>query len=166
MRNALLSVVVAAVLCAGVGCDMFNKKEEGGEAKPMASGQKSLYDRLGGKGAVTAVVNDFVGKAAGDPKVNFTRKGVPGAEWQATDENVKHLKMQLVDFLSMAFGGPNNYKGKTMKASHANMQITSAEFDAIAADLAWALDKNGVPAKEKGEVMTIAASTKKDIVTK
>jgi hemoglobin len=156
-------VVLATML--SVGCDMM-KKNEGEETKETAPMQKSLYDRLGGKPAITAVVDDFVGRAASDPKVNFTRKGVPGAEWQATPENVAHLKMQLVDFISMATGGPNNYKGKSMKESHKNMQITDAEFSAIAADLKASLDKLNVPAKEQGELMAIVGGTKKDIVTK
>ena len=167
MRNVILSMVVLATM-ACVGCENWGKKDEGGEMKSSDSTmmQKSLYERLGGKPAITAVVDDFVGRAAGDPKVNFTRKGVPGAEWQATPDNVAHLKMQLVDFISMATGGPNNYKGKSMKESHKNMQITDAEFGAIAADLKASLDKLNVPAKEQAELMAIVGSTKKDIVTK
>jgi hemoglobin len=98
--------------------------------------------------------------------VNFTRAGVPGAEWQATDANVAHLKMQLVDFFTKVTGGPDNYKGKDMKSSHANMQITNAQFAAIAEDLSMSLDACKVPANLKAEVMAIAASTQKDIVTK
>ena len=165
MRNVTLSVVaLLAVLC--VGCEGWNMGGEK-EAKPVASTPtKSLYERLGGKNAVTAVVDDFVMRAAADPKVNFTRKGVPGAEWDATPANVAHLKAQLVDFLTMAFGGPNNYKGKDMKSAHAKMQITAAEFNAIAADLSATLDKFNVKDPEKKEVMGIAASTMNDIVTK
>ena len=37
----------------------------------------SLYERLGGEPAITAVVDDFVNRAAGDPAVNFVRKGKP-----------------------------------------------------------------------------------------
>jgi truncated hemoglobin YjbI len=46
------------------------------------------------------------------------------------------------------------------------MQITDAEFSAIAADLKASLDKLNVPAKEQGELMAIVGGTKKDIVTK
>src|SRR3954470_4345625 len=105
MRNVILSVVVlATMLCVGCENMDWGKKNEGemkssSSAAPM--GQKSLYDRLGGRPAITAVVDDFVGRAAGDPKVNFTRKGVPGAEWQATPENVAHVKMQITDFVVM-----------------------------------------------------------------
>jgi len=126
----------------------------------------SLYERLGGKPAITAVVDDFVGYAAPDPKVNFTRKGIPGAEWQATDENVKKLKDGLVAFISQVTGGPKMYHGKSMKEAHKNMQITAAEFDASAQDLKKALDKNKVPADLQKELLDIVGTTKNDIVTK
>ncbi len=44
------------------------------------------------------------------------------------------------------------------------MKIKGSEFDALAGDLAASLDKFKVPAKEKGELMTIAASTRPAIV--
>src|SRR5262245_59242151 len=69
--------------------------------------KKSLYDRLGSEPAITKVVDDFVGRAASDPKVNFTRKGAP-QEWRATDENLAHLKTKLVQFLASAAGGPQS----------------------------------------------------------
>jgi hemoglobin len=165
MRSVILSMVVLATM-AFVGCENWNKDNGGDMKSADAMATKSLYDRLGGKPAITAVVDDFVGRAASDPKVNFTRKGIPGAEWQATPENVAHLKMSLVDFISQATGGPKAYKGKDMKSAHANMQITEAEFGAIAADLKASLDKLNVQAKEQSELMAIVGTTHDAIVTK
>ena len=53
-----------------------------------------------------------------------------------------------------------------MATAHTGMQITSAEFDALAADLAASLDKYKVPAKEKNELLTAVAGTKKDIINR
>jgi hemoglobin len=128
-------------------------------------GARSLYERLGGEAAIKAVVDDFVGRAAANPKVNFTRKGTP-SEWKVTDESLARLKKHLVQFISMATGGPNKYEGRAMKPVHAGMAITEAEFGALAADLIASLDKFRVPQKEKDELITIVASTKKDIVEK
>lgn len=128
----------------------------------MTSG-KSLYDRLGGEKAVTAVVDDFVNRAAGDPAVNFTRKGTP-AEWPATPDNVAHLKKMLVEFVCANTGGPQKYEGRSMKSVHRGMQITDAEFNALAADLTATLKKFNVPAKEQGELMAIVGSTRSQIV--
>ena len=127
--------------------------------------QKTLYERLGGEPAVTAVVEDFVGRAASDPKVNFTRKGT-AYEWEASPANVAKLKKRLVQFIAMASGGPKMYEGRDMKGVHKGMMITSAEFDALAGDLAASLDKFKVPMREKEELLKVVGSTKGDIVKK
>ena len=127
-----------------------------------ATMKKSLYDRIGGQAALTKVVDDFVARAAANPKVNFTRNG----KWMASDANVKQLKVHLINFLGGAFGGPQKYTGRSMKEAHQGMGITQAEFDALAADLKAVLDANKVPATEVGEIMKIAASTAPAIVEK
>lgn len=124
---------------------------------------KSLYERLGGEPAVKAVVDDFVGRTAANPKVNFTRKGTP-AEWKATPESVGKLKERLVELVGAVTGGPQKYTGKSMKDAHKGMKITKEEFGAIAGDLKATLDKFKVPAKEQEELMKIVGSTAGDII--
>lgn len=128
-------------------------------AKPAT---RSLYDRVGGEKAIRAVVNDFVPAAAADPKVDFTR----GGQWQASDAFVMTLKNHLVAMLGSAFGGPQKYTGRTMKAAHQGMGITTAQFEAIAGHLKATLEKHKVPKAEIDEIMAIAASTAPDIIEK
>jgi hemoglobin len=143
-------MVLGAALCiAATGC--------------QSNAPKPLYDRLGGNMMISAIVEDFVGRAAGDPRVNFTRKGT-SAQWQATPENLDKLKAHLTEFLDAAAGGSEEYHGRDMHSVHAGMQITNPEFDAIEADLAKSLAKYDVPAKETSEVMAIVEGTRKDIV--
>jgi hemoglobin len=132
------------------------------EPQPVAA-EKSLYERLGGEAAIKAVIDDFVGRAAGNPKVNFTRKGTD-KEWEATPENVARLKMHLVELVGMVTGGPQKYTGRSMEESHAGMKITAEEFGALAADLKATLDKFKVPRKEQMELLKIVGSTQADIV--
>jgi len=120
--------------------------------------EKSLYERLGGEPAITAVVEDFVGRAAADPKVNFFRDG----KFKGLD--VARLKRLLVAFISQATGGPQKYTGRDMKETHKGMKIDHWEFEALSADLAASLDKFKVPAKEKKELLAIVGTTRKDIV--
>ena len=128
----------------------------------QATAKKSLYERIGGEAALRKVVDDFVAKAAVNPKVNFTRDG----KFVTSDAAVKTLKMHIVNFLGNAFGGPQKYTGRSMKEAHKGMAITQGEFDALAADLRSVLEANKVPNPEIAEIMKIAASTAPDIVEK
>jgi len=125
--------------------------------------EKSLFERLGGETAIRVVVDDFVGRAAADEKVNFVRKGTD-REWKPSPREVQVLKEHLVDLIGEVTGGPNVYTGRDMKSSHAGMKITCAQFDALAGDLKASLDHFQVPMKEQTELLTIVASTKGDIV--
>ena len=117
---------------------------------------KSLYERLGGKDAITAVVDDFVSRVAEDKRINgFFAKA-----------NVPRLKMMLVDQICEATGGPCKYTGRDMKAAHKGMGITNADFDALVGDLIATLDKFKVGEREKQELLAALAPMRKDIVEK
>lgn len=128
---------------------------------PVFAQQKALYERLGGKPAITAVVDEFVARVAADTKINkyFAAAASDAARLAA-------FKGKLVDQICAASGGPCTYAGKNMKDAHAGMGITGAEFDALVGDLVGALDKFKVPEKEKGELLGALGPMKTDIVTK
>src|SRR5262249_50031308 len=75
---------------------------------------QSLYERLGGKDAITAVVGEFVTISAGDARINK----------KFAKTNVDRLKSELIDQICMATGGPCKYTGLSMKAAHKNMGVT------------------------------------------
>ncbi len=120
----------------------------------MMAPQKSLYDRLGGQPAITAVVDDFVGNVAGDGRINgfFAR----------TD--IARLKRLLVEQICQATGGPCTYTGRDMVTAHKGMNITDAQFNALVEDLVKSLDKFKVPEKEKGELLGALGGLKPQIV--
>lgn len=126
---------------------------------------KSLYDRLGGESGIRSVVDDFVAKAAADPAVNFTRQGKKRT-WEASEANVKILEEHLVQFLCMATGGNQTYAGKSMEEAHADLEITDAEFDAIASVLKASLVKFNIGEQEQQELLGIAGTTRGVIVMK
>jgi len=123
------------------------------ETKTMPSG-KSLYDRLGGKAAISAVVDQFVANVAADTRIN--------GRFATTD--IPKLKGHLVDQVCIASGGHCTYTGRDMKTTHAGMKISNADFAALVEDLTKALDTFKVPAMEKGELLDLLAPMKKDIV--
>jgi len=115
---------------------------------------RSLFDRLGGKEAITEVVDDFVARAAADGRIN--------AKFARTD--VPHLKAMLVEQVCAATGGPVSYTGRDMRETHDGMGVTAGEFDALVADLVSTLDRFQVPTSEQQELVGILGPLRGDIV--
>ena len=121
--------------------------------------KKSLYDRLGGYNAVAAVVDDFVGRLVADKQFERFFAG------HSTDSK-KRIRQHIVDQFCAAAGGPCVYTGRTMKDSHAGLNISDADWDAAAKHLVATLDKFKVPEPEKKELLAFVSSLKADIVEK
>ncbi|MFM2121356.1 MAG: hypothetical protein RL722_2824 [Pseudomonadota bacterium] len=117
---------------------------------------KTLYERLGGKPALEAVVNELWTIASADKRIN--------ARFANTKPEV--FAGKLVEFLCVGTGGPCKYSGRDMKTTHTGMKITEAEFNALAEDIVKVLDKFKVPAKEKGEVMAILGGMMGDVINR
>jgi hemoglobin len=123
--------------------------------------EKSLYDRLGGSPAITAVVDEFVSRVAADRRIN--------AYFAATASDPARLtsfKGKLVDQICQASGGSCKYMGKNMKAAHTGMGVTTADFNALVEDLVDALDKFKVGQHEKDQLLGALGPMKTDIVEK
>ncbi len=152
--RTLIIAALAALTMTAAACGGGGKKETTTDMK-SGEGVKPLYDRLGGKDAITAVVEKFVGIVVADDRINGFFKNADAA----------NLKKQLVDQICAATGGPCKYTGKDMKTTHAGMGVKEADFNALVEDLVKALDEFKVPEKEKGELLGALASMKGDIVT-
>ncbi len=142
MQRAASMMIVSVVLMAGAGC-----------AANQHQG-KPLYERLGGKGAITAVVETFVGNVGGDARIN--------GYFASTD--LAKLKVHLVNQICEASGGTCKYSGRTMKQTHAGMGVTDAAFGALVEDLVAALDHHKVGKTEKDELLGVLGPMKSDIV--
>ncbi len=122
--------------------------------RPVENVTASLYERLGGKSAITAVVDEFVGNVAKDSRIN---------ERFATT-NIPRLKRHLVDQVCFASGGPCTYSGRDMITTHKGMGITNVEFSALVNDLVAALNTFNVPKAEQKELLGLLGPMKPDIV--
>jgi hemoglobin len=132
------------------------------ELPPLTGKSKeTLYTRLGGKPAITKVVDDLVTIVIEDPRIKDEHK-----EHFKKEDNVAELKKKLVDQIGQATGGPEKYTGRNMKDAHKGMKITDADFDALADDVGKALDKNNVGPKEKKELMDLLGPMRKEVVEK
>jgi hemoglobin len=146
-------VLLAAGLAACGG-------QAGAPASPAAAAAPaaSLYDRLGRKDAIAAVVKDFVEqRVANDARINglFAHADLPG------------LEMKLVEQICEATGGPCKYTGlyKDMKTAHAGLAIKDADFAALVEDLTASLQQFHVGAAEQHELLAALGEMHDDIVT-
>jgi len=114
----------------------------------------SLYERLGGINAITAVVENFRDRVAGDTRIN--------QKFAQTD--LGRLRKMLIDQICEAAGGPCRYTGRSMKDAHKGMKVTSGEFDALVQDLVASLNQFKVGKKEQDEVLGVLGPLKTDIV--
>jgi hemoglobin len=119
-----------------------------------SSSGKSLYDRLGGKAAIIAVVGRFSEIQLADNRISKRYKTTDITKW----------KGYLVDLICNATGGPCKYTGRAMEKAHARRNISDAEFGWTAEHLIAALNHFKVPAKERDEVVAIFASLKDKVV--
>ena len=163
-RFTTFILLLVGAIAVTAGCQKDDKDHSDKKSADVKAGD-TLWYRLGGETAVRAVVHDFVGRGAANPKVNFTRKGKPN-EWKPTEKDLVNLEQRLVEFISEHTGGPMKYKGKDMVSVHTGMQITNEEFDALAADLGASLDHFKVKKREKDELIAVVASTRGQIVNK
>lgn len=119
----------------------------------------SLFERLGGKDAVNAAVDVFYDKITKDDRVNFF--------FDQTNMTLQRAKQKA--FLTMAFGGPNNYTGRTMREAHkksVDRGLNETHFNIIVEHLAGTLKELGVNDNDISEVANIASSVKNDVLNK
>lgn len=144
-----MRLMIRAVLTAVVALTV--------SACASAPPEPTLYQRLGGREAIKGVVDDFVANVVADPRVNSRFKELKPVA-------VFKLQTDLADQICDATGGPCAYLGRDMKAVHAGMKITDAEWTATVEDLVKSLNKFKVGAKEQQELLAILGPMKKDIV--
>ena len=154
MKTARLAVALLAVVgCAHKSAETKTASSEAGGGAAAAPA-KPLYDRLGGKDAITAVVDDFLTRVAADARINHF----------FAQTNIPRLRKMLVDQICQASGGTCTYAGKDMKAAHQGVGISEPDFDALVQDLVASLDTFKVGEREKGELLAVLGPMKKDIV--
>jgi hemoglobin len=116
--------------------------------------ESSLYDRLGGVEALTAVTRAFEERAAKDDRIS--------QKFARTD--LDRLTKEFVDQLCEATGGPCTYAGRDMKVTHTNMGVTSGEFDAFMDNLVAVMDEFKVAKADQDELLNLIMPMRGEIV--
>jgi hemoglobin len=129
---------------------------------PTAEAPRSLFERIGGEPALTAVVDTFVNGMVADPTLNAN----PVIKARLAKADAALLKKQLVEFVGKATGGNLAYTGRDMKTIHHDMNIGEKDWAAMADVFVKTLNQYKVPKAEQDELLAIVGTTKADIVTK
>ncbi len=119
----------------------------------------TIYQKIGGEAAVDAAVDLFYRKVLSDDHIS--------TYFDDTDMDAQREKQKA--FLTMVFGGPNEYTGKDLRTAHAKLVeqgMDDSHFDAVAGHLQATLDELGVPADIAGEIMTTAAGTRDEVLNR
>jgi hemoglobin len=116
----------------------------------------TLFDQLGGNDSITAVVGDFYGRVLADDTLRSLFTGV----------DLDRLRRHQAKFIGYALGGPNQYKGRTIRAAHADLAITETQFAAVAGHLAASLSAFDVPLHLIDQVIQHVAQLKDEVVTR
>ncbi|HEC20187.1 MAG TPA: group 1 truncated hemoglobin [Gammaproteobacteria bacterium] len=123
------------------------------------SQEKTLFEKIGGEAAVDAAVDIFYRKVLADDRINMFFEGV--------DMDKQAAKQKA--FLTMAFGGPNNYTGEDMRKGHAHLVergLNDSHFDAVMENIGATLKELNVPDELIAEAAAIAESTRNDVLGK
>ncbi len=125
------------------------------EAMTARQAESTLFDRVGGRDSIHAVVADTVERHQVNDQIVRLMEGV----------DADHLVSQVTDFLVIATGGEGEYSGQDMKAAHADMALSNADFLAAGSDLGAAMDAAGWGEDEKQELLCAFVSLRGDVVT-
>jgi hemoglobin len=128
-----------------------------GKERAMPGGtetQASLYEQLGGRESVTAVVDEFYRRVVADDRLS------PMFDHLDMTRQRRHLAA----FLFAAFGGPNEYQGRGIRHAHQGLGITPEQFGAVAGHLRATLAIFAVPEPLIAVVLGAVASLQVDVV--
>jgi hemoglobin len=133
-------------------------------ASPEGVSEQSLYDRLGGIFAISAVVNRFSDQILINPKLN------ENPALRAWNENEAAVRLPGLKFLRTLWiaaqtGGPFEYTGLPLDRAHSRFHLTSAEFDEVGAEIVRALDFYGVGEREKKQLVDAYVLSMPEVVS-
>lgn len=118
---------------------------------------ESLFKRLGGQDAVNLAVDIFYRKMLVDERVSHFFDDI--------DMDQQILKQK--GFLTMVFGGPNQYSGKNMRDGHAHLVkrgLNDMHVDIVIEHLGATLKELSACAEDIEQVASIANSVRDDVL--
>jgi hemoglobin len=122
--------------------------------KPTRGSTASIYERIGGKDTVDATVKIFYQKIVNDPLLQEKFAHI----------DMERQKLHQRNFLTYAFGGPNNYDGRSLRSSHKKHNLQNAHFYSFTQHLRDTLEELNIQEDMIDEIMCLVVGTRKDIL--
>lgn len=141
MRN---TIVLTAALVAG-GC---------ATQPAVAPEDDHLYHALGGKPGIGRIVEGMLINVAEDERIVS----------HFLDADIDRLYEKLVEQVCVESGGPCEYTGDSMEDSHAGMNITEGDFNALVENLIVAMNEEGVPVPAQNQLLRRLAPMRDSII--
>ena len=120
----------------------------------MVTTTTSIYEKIGGKAALQAVVEEFYQRVLADDLLKPFFEGT----------DMKKQRDHQVAFLAFALGGAAEYTGSGMQSAHEGRGIGDEHFAAVAGHLMATLQWAGVGEPELTQIMTSAAALRSEVV--
>ncbi|MBF6347418.1 group 1 truncated hemoglobin [Nocardia flavorosea] len=132
---------------------MSSSVSSGSAPDPAAAAP--IYERIGGREALEAVVEDFYERVLADEVLLPFFTGI----------NMSRMKGRQVEFFAAALGGPDPYIGAPMKQVHQGRGIIRYHFDLVACHLTDALTGAGVPSDLVAEIIVAVSPLADEIAS-
>ncbi len=152
MNKLLTSALPSLVLAAAA---LLTMPAFAQTASAPAATSSALYDTFGGKPGLVKLMDDFMVRLLADPRT--------GPHFKPA--NQQRVKDQLVDQFCVVLGGPCVYKGADMKSSHANLDITKGDFNALVEVLQQAMDAQDIAFGAQNQLLAALAPMHRDVIT-
>jgi hemoglobin len=121
----------------------------------------SLYERLGREEGIYRLMSVSIDSLHGNEQLNRQNPKLAQAK---SKTNPADLKKKVTEFICKLTGGPCTYTGRTLRASHAPLDITESDWRVFVDDFVRVMNACGIGKAEQDELLALMLSTKEEIV--
>lgn len=132
--------------------DPYTVSDANAGAKPYRDAD--LFRAFGGHEGIARIVDRTIVLSEADPRIAEIFKG----------QDLVRLRRTLGEQFCYLLGGGCAYTGRDMKASHKDMGLQTADFNALVENLQAAMRKEGVGFHAQNRLLAKLAPMKRDVV--
>lgn len=114
----------------------------------------ALYEQLGGLAGIERIVEGLLINISEDQRIVH----------HFSETDIERLNEKLIEQICVESGGPCQYSGDSMRDSHAGLDISEADFNALVEDLIAAMEAEGIPVAAQNRLLARLAPMRGDII--